>query len=252
MRLQDKVAIITGSGSGFGEAFAHRFATEGARIVGVDIDSENGNRVAEAVAAAGGEIRFIEADVGDSADVAAAVGLAVSAFGGVDAVLNNAGISYPPTSTVRLSEELYDRVFRVNVKSVQLFAQHAVPEQRKRDGGSILNTASAAALRPRPGGAAYAASKSAVIAFTRALAVELARYNIRVNALAPVASPTPMVMQQMGLSEAEVIDRLAADIPLGRMCDPADMAASAVFLCSDEASFISGAVLPVDGARTAG
>jgi 3-oxoacyl-[acyl-carrier protein] reductase len=170
----------------------------------------------------------------------------------VDAVLNNAGISYPPTSTVKMTEELYDRVFRINVKSIQLFAQHAVPELKKRGGGSILNTASAAALRPRPGGAAYAASKGAVITFTRALAVELASDNIRVNALAPVAAPTPMVMQQMGLSEAEVIDRLAADIPLGRMCDPADMAASAVFLCSDEASFISGAVLTVDGARSAG
>ncbi|MDP6707268.1 MAG: SDR family oxidoreductase [Alphaproteobacteria bacterium] len=252
MRLENKVAIITGSGSGFGEAFAHRFAGEGARIVGVDINPETGQRVADAVAAKGGEIRFVEADVGDSAAVAAAVGEAVSAFGGVDAVLNNAGISYPPTSTVKMTEELYDRVFRINVKSIQLFAQHAVPELKKRGGGSILNTASAAALRPRPGGAAYAASKGAVITFTRALAVELASDNIRVNALAPVAAPTPMVMQQMGLSEAEVIDRLAADIPLGRMCDPADMAASAVFLCSDEASFISGAVLTVDGARSAG
>jgi 3-oxoacyl-[acyl-carrier protein] reductase len=252
VRLRDKVAIITGSGSGFGEAFAHRFAAEGARIVGVDINAENGQRVAEAVAAAGGEIRFIEADVGESADVEAAVELAVSSFGGVDAVLNNAGISYPPTKTVELSEELYDRVFRINVKSIQLFAQHAVPALQSRGGGSILNTASAAALRPRPGGAAYAASKGAVITFTKALAVELARDNIRVNALAPVAAPTPMVMQQMGLSKSEVIDRLASDIPLGRMCDTSDMAACAVFLCSDEAAFVSGTVLTVDGARSAG
>lgn len=252
MRLQDKVAVITGAASGFGEAFAHRFAAEGAKILGVDINQDGGESVAAAVRAEGGEMQFVRADVSQAGDVAEAIQAAVETFGGVDSVLNNAGISYPSTKTTDMPEDLYDRVFAINVKSVQLFTAAAVPEMKKRGGGSILNTASAAALRPRPGGAAYAASKGAVITFTRALAVELARDNIRVNALAPVAARTPMVMQQMGLNEDEVFERLAADIPLGRMCEPSDMAACAVFLCSDEAAFINGAILTVDGGRSAG
>ena len=251
-RLHDKVAIITGAASGFGAEFARRFAAEGAKVVAVDIDEAGGQDVVAEITAAGGGASFHRADITRSAEVQAAVALAVERWGGLDALLNNAGISYPAIPTAEMAEALYDAVFAVNVKGMHLFSQAAIPELEQRGGGSILNTASAAALRPRPGGAAYAASKGAVITYTKALAVELGRVNIRVNALAPVVSPTPMVLRQMGITAQEVSERLTGDIPLGRACDPRDMAACAVFLCSDEAAFVTGTVLSVDGGRSAG
>ncbi len=251
-RLQGKVAIITGAASGFGAEFARRFAAEGARVVGVDIDEAGGEAVAAEIRAVGGTAGFFRCDITRREEVRACVAHALEVHGGLDCVLNNAGISYPSVKTAEMAEDLYDAVFAVNVKSVHLFSQAALPALEARGGGSILNTASAAALRPRPGGAAYAASKGAVITYTKALAVEVGGANIRVNALAPVVSPTPMVVNQMGFTPAEVEERLTGDIPLGRACDPRDMAACAVFLCSDEAAFVTGAVLTVDGGRTAG
>ena len=243
-----KVAIVTGGAAGCGEAIAERFVESGARVLIVDINESNGSRVAERL---GGSVDYCRADVSVEAEVIAAVEQASRRFGRLDIVVNNAGVASPRVAIEAMEEALFDRLFDVNVKSVYLFCRHAVPLLRQVGGGSIINTASTSALKPRALNAGYASSKAAVLTLTKALAVELAADNIRVNALTPVASDTPLFRDFLGDQAERAKAEIEAAIPLGRLGSPADMAACAVFLASDEARFLTGISLPVDGGWTA-
>ena len=247
-RLSNKVAIVTGGGSGFGEAISERFVAEGANVLVVDIDQSAGSEVARRL---GENARFFHADVAVESSVRRTVDYACEAFGQLDIVVNNAGVASPPVAIELMEEALFDRLFNTNVKSVFLFCRHAVPVLRAAGGGSIINTASTSALKPRPMNAGYEASKAAVLTLTKALAVELAGDNIRVNALTPVASDTPLFRDFLGDGAEQKRTEIEAAIPLGRLGLPSDMAACAAFLASDEACFLTGISLPVDGGWTA-
>jgi 3-oxoacyl-[acyl-carrier protein] reductase len=250
MRLEDKIAIVTGAGSGFGEGIARRFAAEGAKVVVNDIDERSGARVAAEIAAAGGEATFCAADVSVGTEVAALVDAAALGYGGLDILVNNAGVPQRRMPLLEVSEETFDRIFAVNVKSIYLAALHAVPVLRRRGGGVILNTASTAAIRPRPGLTWYNGSKGAVLVLTKSMAVELAPDKIRVNALCPVAGDTAMLAEFMGGEDTpELRQSFIETIPLGRLSRPEDVASAALYLASDEAQFITGVCLEVDGGR---
>ena len=252
MRLAGKVAIVTGAGSGFGEGIAEAYAREGAKVVVADINADGGQRVTEAINAAHpGAAVFAETDVGDDASTGRMVAAASDAFGGLDILVNNAGVSHDNKPLLEIDEADFDRVFRVNVKAIFHALRHAVPLLAARDGGSVINTASTAALRPRPGLTWYNASKGAVVTASKSLAGELAPQNIRVNALCPVLGDTPLAGTFMGGDTPEKRARFIATIPLGRMSTAADMAGAAVYLASDEASFITGTALEIDGGRCA-
>jgi 3-oxoacyl-[acyl-carrier protein] reductase len=249
VRLKDKVAIVTGGGSGFGEGIARRFAAEGAKVVVADINDQNGKRVADAIGRDGGTADYAHADVASSQEVGAMVARAVARFDGLDILVNNAGMPQWNGPMLDVDEATFDRIFAVNVKSVYLAAIHAVPVLEKRGGGVIINTASTAGLRPRPGLTWYNGSKGAVITLTKSMAVELAPRKIRVNALCPVAGDTPMLADFMGGDTPETRARFVASIPLGRLSTPEDIANAALYLASDEAEFITGVALEVDGGR---
>ena len=252
MQFQDKTVLVTGGGGGFGAAICKRFAGAGAAVVVADVNPELGQQVAREIEGHGGAARFVQADVSTSAEVKAAVEFAVAQFGGLDIIVNNAGIVHPKQPTAEMDEETFDRVMEVNLKSVFLFAKHGVPALNARGGGSIVNIASTAALKPRPGNVVYGVSKAAVVAFTKGLAVELAPSNIRVNTILPVASLTPILLDYVGPDGAAQLAEIASMIPLNRLGQPADMAAAVTFLVSDDAAFITGVALPVDGGWTAG
>src|SRR5438067_7328391 len=198
MRFDGRTVIVTGAGSGFGEAIATRFAREGARVLLADVNEENGRRVASAIAAEGGTARFVRTDVSRSAEVKAMIDLALSAFGGLDVLVNNAGFSHRTMPLWELPEEEYERVFATNVRGVFLGCKFAVPVMKER-GGVIVNTASIGAVAPRPGVTAYNATKGAVMTLTRGLAVEVAPFHIRVNAVNPVAAETRFMKTATGL-----------------------------------------------------
>ena len=249
MRLRDKVAIVTGAGSGFGEGIARRFAQEGAKVVVNDIDIAGGERVASAIAAAAGEARFCAGDVSNDADVAALVRFALDAYGDLDIVVNNAGTTHKNQPMLDVGEDEFDRIYRVNVKSLFLTARHAVPHFRKKGSGVFITIASTAGVRPRPGLTWYNGSKGAAIVTSRSMAAELAPDGIRVNVINPVAGETGMLADFMGRDTPEIRAKFVATIPLGRLSQPSDIATAAVFLASDEAAFITGACLEVDGGR---
>jgi 3-oxoacyl-[acyl-carrier protein] reductase len=251
MRLQGKVAIVTGGGSGFGEGVAKRFAEEGARVVVNDIDERGGARVAAEIEKVQGQgsALFVKADVAVDADVARLVRASLERYGKLDIVVNNAGVTHVNGSMLEVSEALFDRVFAVNVKSLYLSALHTVPVFRRQGGGCIINTASTAGIRPRPGLVWYNGSKGAAITITKAMAVELAPDKIRVNALCPVAGDTPLLASFMGGDTPENRKKFIASIPLGRLSTPRDIANAALYLASDEAEFITGVALEVDGGR---
>ncbi|MCC7045381.1 MAG: glucose 1-dehydrogenase [Alphaproteobacteria bacterium] len=249
MRLTNKVAIITGGGSGFGEGMAKRFAQEGAKVVVADINVEGGKRVVEAIRKAGGTAAFQKADVARDAQVKAMVGAALKRYGRLDIVVNNAGFTHRNQPMTGVSEKEFDRIFAVNVKAIFLAARHAVPVMKKQGGGVILNTASTAGVRPRPGLTWYNASKGAAITATRSMAVELAPDKIRVVAINPVVSATGMLAQFLGKDTPEIRAKFVATIPMGRMSTPKDIANTALFLCSDEAEFLTGICVEVDGGR---
>lgn len=246
MRLAGKIAIVTGGGSGFGEGIARKFVAEGAAVIIADRDAAAAARVADAL---GNQARDIAADVSMDADVANMVESAYGAFGRLDILVNNAGIGHTPQPLENLSEEIFDRISLVNMKAIYLAARYVVPRFKSAGSGVILNMASTAGVSPRPHLAWYNASKGWVITATRAMAVELAPHGIRVNALNPVAGETPLLKTFMGEDTPEMRAKFLATIPLRRFSTPADIGNAAAFLCSDEASMITGVAMEVDGGR---
>ncbi|MGD9512246.1 MAG: glucose 1-dehydrogenase [Geminicoccaceae bacterium] len=245
MRLANRTAIVTGGGSGFGAAIAATFAREGARVVVADIDGAAAERVA-------GEFEgsvAVQADVTSDADTGRMVAAAKDRFGRLDILINNAGVSHWNQKLTEVSEADFDRVYAVNVKSLYWAARHAVPVMAEQGGGVIINTASTAGLRPRPGLCWYNGSKGACILITKSMAVELAPQKIRVNALCPVAGETPLLAHFIGGDTPENRARFVGTVPLGRLSTPEDVADAALWLASDEARFITGVALEVDGGR---
>jgi 3-oxoacyl-[acyl-carrier protein] reductase len=250
MRLEGKVAVVTGAASGFGEGIARAYAAEGARVVIADLNEEGARRVACSIGAAA---VAVGGDVSKGPDCAAIVERAVSAFGGLDIVVNNAGTTHRNKPLLEVTEAEFDRVYAVNVKSIYWMAQAAVPVLRRQGrGGSIINIGSTAGIRPRPGLTWYNGSKGAVNTITLAMAQELAKDNIRVNSICPVIGATALLEEFMGMPDTpENRARFLATIPLGRMSTPEDIANAAVWLADPASSFITGILLPVDGGRTA-
>ena len=249
-RLQGRVALVTGAASGFGAGIARRFAGEGARVVVADIDDDAGRGVVEEIAASGGAASYRHADVAVSGDVKDMVAHAQTAFGGLDILVNNAGWAYSNRPSTDLEEADFDRLFATNVKSVYLATREAVPVLR-RQGGVMLNVASTAAARPRPNLTWYNATKGALVTITRSLALELAPARIRVCAINPVIGETGLTSTFMGMPDTpENRAPFLATIPLGRFSTPADIANAALFLVSDEAAFLTGVCLDVDGGRS--
>src|SRR5436309_9569361 len=240
MRFDGRTVIVTGAGSGFGEAIATHFAREGARVVVADVNEENGRRVAAAIAGEGGTARFVCTDVSRSAEVKAMIDLALSAFGGLDVLVNNAGFSHRMMPLWELPEEEYERVFATNVRGVYLGCKFAVPVMKERGGGVIVNTASIGAVAPRPGVTAYNATKGAVVTLTRGLAIEVAPFKIRVNAVNPVAAETGFMKTATGLDKLpdELRRQLVTTIPLGRLTEPRGVAAAVLVPASDGAGVL--------------
>jgi 3-oxoacyl-[acyl-carrier protein] reductase len=249
MRLKGKVAIVTGAGSGFGEGIAKRFVEEGCKVVVNDINADGGERVAAEIKSSGGEAAFIKGDVSKDADWAAMLKFALDTFGDLDIVVNNAGITHRNQPMLEVSENDFDRVFAVNVKSLFHSTRNIVPHFRNRGGGVFITIASTAGVRPRPGLVWYSGSKGAAITTSRAMAVELAPEKIRVNVVNPVAGDTPLLPQFMGADTPEIRAKFVASIPLGRFSQPLDIANACLYLASDEAEFITGACIEVDGGR---
>jgi 3-oxoacyl-[acyl-carrier protein] reductase len=248
--LPGKVAVVTGGGSGFGAEICRKFAAEGAAVTVLDIDDGAGRRVADEIGAAHpGRARYIRCDVSRRDEVAAAVREVVAAEGRVDAYVNNAGVTHRNQSMLEVSEEWFDRIFAVNVKALYLSALELVPVFRAQGGGVVVNVASTAGIRPRPGLTVYNASKAAAILFSKSMAVEFAPDNIRVNAVCPVAGETPLLAEFMGGDTPELRAKFAQSVPLGRLSQPRDIANAVAFLSSDEAAFITGVALEVDGGR---
>jgi 3-oxoacyl-[acyl-carrier protein] reductase len=243
-RLKDRVAIVTGGASGFGAGIARRFADEGARVVIVDLNGE----AAEALAAEVDGLALV-ADVSDGGSVDTMAKAVTDRFGRIDVLVNNAGIGHTPQPLDVLDEEAFDRIFRINAKSVYLTARAVVPGMKVQGSGAILNVASTGGVSPRPNLTWYNASKGWMITATRAMAVELAPFGVRVNAINPVAGETPLLATFMGQDTPEIRAKFLASIPIGRFSTPADMGAAAAFLCSDDASMITGVAMEVDGGR---
>jgi 3-oxoacyl-[acyl-carrier protein] reductase len=246
MRLANKSALITGGASGMGRASAILFAKEGAAVVVVDLDSKGGQETVDVIAQNGGKALFVEADVSKAADVERMIKACVDAFGKIDILFNNAGVPLMPTPTDQLDEEVWDRIIDVNVKGIFLGAKYAIPFMKNQGSGVIINTASISGLRPRPGSNAYATSKGAAISLTKALAVELAPFGIRVNCINPVAAETPMLAK---LTPPGGEKMLTQSVPMGRLATADDVAYAALYLASDEASMVTGIGLGVDGGR---
>jgi 3-oxoacyl-[acyl-carrier protein] reductase len=244
-RLEGKRALVTGGAQGFGLGIVETFAREGARVAVVDVNGDAARKVAEGIPGA----IAIAADVSKAADVNRAVQETVQAFGGLDVLVNNAGISHRNRPMLEVEEDEFDRVFAVNVKSIYLFARAAIPQMRSQGRGVIVNVGSTAGLRPRPGLTWYNGTKGAVHSITKSMAIELAPDRIRVCALAPVAGDTPLLATFMGEDTPEKRAAFRSTIPLGRLSRPDDIANAALFLASDEADLVTGVVLEVDGGR---
>ncbi|WP_213959277.1 SDR family oxidoreductase [Variovorax sp. dw_954] len=251
MRVKGKSIIVTGSGGGIGEGIAKRLAAEGAQVIVNDINAAAGQQVVEAILRDGGQASFLAADVTKTADMKALVGAAVARHGKLDVMVNNAGWTHRNRPALEVSEEEFDRCFSVNMKSIYLSTIHAVPAFRANGGGVFINIASTAGVRPRPGLSWYNGSKGAVITTSKSLAAELGPDNIRVNCINPVFNPDTGLAAEFagGPVTDERKARFLATIPLGRFSTALDVANAALYLASDEAAFISGVCIEVDGAR---
>ena len=246
MRLKGKTAIVTGGASGFGKGIVTAFLREGAQVMIADINGA----AAEALAVELGERALAQTvDVSRRDSVNEMAAAALRAFGHLDILVNNAGVTHLPTPLEEVSEEDFDRVFNVNMKSVYLTAQALVPHMKERGRGAILNVASTAGVSPRPRLNWYNASKGWMITATRTMAVELAPAGVRVNAINPVAGETPLLKSFMGEDTPEMRAKFLSTIPLGRFSTPEDMGHAALYLCSDEASMVTGVCMEVDGGR---
>ncbi len=247
MRLENKVAIVTGAASGFGRGIAELFAAEGAKVIVADINLRGAQEVASAL---GERAVAVETDVTKRDSVNVMIAAAIQSFGALDILVNNAGYTHKNQSLLTVSEDDFDRIYAVNVKSIYLTTLAAVPEMDKRGGGVIINTASTAGLRPRPGLTWYNGSKGAAITLTKSMAVELAPKNIRVNAINPVIGETGMIEHFMGVPDTPTNRaKFVAGIPLGRFSKPLDIANAALFLADPASAFITGIALDVDGGR---
>lgn len=250
MKLEDKVAVITGAGSGFGRESAALFAREGAKIVVADLNPESGRETVEMIQKAGGEAVFVKVNVTDSHEVKEMIETAVRSFGRLDILFNNAGCPQPLTLIEELEEDAFDLVMRVNVKGVFLGSKFAIPIFKQQRSGSIINTSSLNGIRPRSGLNVYSASKGAVITLTKAMALELAPYNVRSNCICPAAAETPMLNSFIGDNDQEAERQSMQNrIPMGRLVTPQDVAASALYLASDDSMMVTGMALSVDGGR---
>jgi len=248
MRLANKKIIVTGGGSGFGQAMSKRFVQEGAKVLVADINGAAAEKVAKEIGA--GAVACT-ADVADGKQVKGMIDRALSAFGDLDGVVNNAGYTHKNMPMLDVDEASFDRVYDVNVKSIYWAAQAAVPVFRKRGGGVFLNIASTAGIRPRPGLTWYNGSKAAAIILTRSMAVELAPDKIRVNALCPVMGATGMLESFMGMPDTpQNRAKFVGTIPMGRLAEADDIAKAAIYFLADESDFITGVCMPVDGGRT--
>lgn len=244
MQLEGKTALVTGAASGFGAGIAEAFAQAGARVMVADINADGAAKVARSL---GGD--SVQVDVASGASVQAMADATLAAFEHLDILVNNAGITHLPQPMEEVSEDEFDRVFNVNAKSVYLTARALVPHFKQRKAGAILNIASTAGVSPRPNLNWYNASKGWMITATKAMAVELAPFGVRVNALNPVAGETPLLKSFMGEDTPEIRAKFLSTIPLGRFSTPQDMGGAATFLCSDAASMITGVAMEVDGGR---
>ena len=259
MRLKDKVALVTGAASGIGRATAALFGQEGAKVMCADLDAAGAERTARQIAGGGGEAASTQADVSQAADVERMVRETVERWGRIDILLNNAGVEWAMPAP-QVSEQDWDRVIDVNLKGVFLGCKYAIPEMVKQGGGgSIVNTASIAGLRGNAWLSTYCASKGGVVQLTKALAVEWAEHNVRVNAVCPGVIRTPLAergVEQAGALFGDTVEeswqRIAEGHPLGRVGEPEEVARAVLFLASDEASFVTGVALPVDGGLWAG
>ncbi|MBC9905171.1 MULTISPECIES: SDR family oxidoreductase [Achromobacter] len=246
--LSNKIAIVTGAGSGFGAAIARAYAKANAKVVLADLNLEAAQRVAKELGENGSAVAC---DVSNGDQVQAMVRHCVARFGAPDVVINNAGTTHRNQPMLDVDEATFDRVFAVNVKSIYLMAQAVIPLMREKKDGVIINVGSVGAIRPRPGLTWYNSSKGAVRVMTKSMAAELASDGIRVNLISPVMAPTGLLNDFMGVADnAENRARFVSTIPLGRMCDPDDVANVAVFLASAEARFLTGVEVPVDGGRS--
>lgn len=246
MRLQDKIAIVTGGGSGFGEGIVRKFVAEGAKVLIADRNLEGATRVADDI---GVRVKAFEADVASQGGFESIVEAVKSAFGGLHILVNNAGVGHLPQPLEAVEEDVFDRVAAVNMKAIYFGAKAAVPLLKAQRYGAILNVASTGGVSPRPNLTWYNASKGWAITATRGMAVELAPFGIRVNAINPVAGDTPLLQTFMGEDTPDMRAKFLSTIPIGRFSTPEDMGNAAAFLCSDEASMITGVAMEVDGGR---
>lgn len=251
-RFEGRRVVVTGAGSGFGEAIARRFAEEGARVLVADINVAGAERVVGDIANAGGSAEAIAVNVAEEEQVAAMIERATDSFGGIDVLVNNAGYSHLQRLLWKIPVEDFDAVFAVNVRGVFLGCKHAIPVMIDGGGGVIVNIASIGAVAPRPGVTPYNATKGAVLTLSKGLALEVARHNIRVNAVNPVAAETGFMKTATGLDELsdELRQNLISTIPRGRLAEPRDVAGAVAFLASDDADFITGTAINVDGGRS--
>jgi len=251
MKLEGKVAVITGAGSGIGQATALLFAREGARVVVADIDEAGAKQTAQRIERDGGAALALSCDVTRARDNEATVEHALARWARLDVFYANAGVPEFPTSVEDVDEATFDRILAVNVKGVLLGAKYALPVMKRQRAGVFLMTGSTSAIRPRPGVQAYSASKGAVHVLAKSLALEAAPFGVRVVALAPVATETPMLPTFMGKRavDEEGLARYRATVPLGRLNQPEDIARAALFLASDDAAMITGSTVEIDGGR---
>lgn len=249
MRFDNKVVIVTGGASGFGKGIVEQFINEGARVLIADINYESASEYASQL---GANAEALKVDVSKALDVENMIRETISKFSKIDILIQNAAIGMKPRLLIDSSEELFDKLFKVNVKSIYLGAKNIIPQFiKQKTGGNIVNIVSTAAIRPRPGLALYNATKGALVPMTKALALEVAEHQIRVNGVCPVAGETPMLKDFLGDDDpATSYKKFIATVPLGRLAEPNDVANACLFLSSEEANFITGVMLEVDGGRT--